>query len=337
MLSALTGKTVLPPGSGRNLAAVRVAVSVGFLAALFFVVGLTPGQLAGAMKTADGLQLTLAFLILSVLLLMLSLKWYIIARWLGIAVPFVSTTKLYLTAMVLNNVLPTAIGGDFYRVYFLSREGDTSLKRSLASVIVERATGYAGLLALSAPAAAFYFLGAIPGIGASLAILGLFGLAYVALGRLRAGPDRVDGNGLPTWRSLATARPDLHRVAALSVAQQALWVSAAAVFGLAYGVSVPWSYWALVVTAVTLVTVLPVSVGGLGLREASYAALLAPLGVGASKAAAIGLAMGFGPSLLSLVALLPFVALGLRPPSPSLLREEVAVTPAEPTVTRVQH
>jgi uncharacterized membrane protein YbhN (UPF0104 family) len=309
---------------------------MGFLAALFFLVGLTPGQLADAMKSADGLLLALALLMLSILLLMLSLKWYIIARWLGIAVPFVSTTKLYLTAMVLNNVLPTAIGGDFYRVYFLSREGDTSLKRSLASVIVERASGYAGLLVLSAPAAAFYFLGAMPGIGASLATLGLFGLAYIALKRLRTGPDPGGENQPPVWLSLRSARSDLYAVAALSVVQQALWVSAAAVFARAYGVSVPWSYWALVVTAVTLVTVLPVSVGGLGLREASYAALLAPLGVEASKAAAIGLAMGFGPSLLSLVALLPFVALGLRPPSPSLLRGEVAATPAEPTATRAQ-
>lgn len=325
------------PDWRRALTAVRVFVTLGFLAALFFIFGLTPRRLASAIKDADGPELALAFAVLSVLLVLLSLKWYLIARGLDIRASFSSTTRLYLTSMVLNTVLPTAIGGDAYRVYFLSREGNTSLKRSFASVIIERATGYAGLLVLSAPAASFYFLGLLPGIAVSLAFLALFGLAYVLLRRLPVLNYGEDKSGLWHWGGLPSSASNLYGIAVLSVVQQSLWVSAAAILGLAYDVSVPWSYWVLTVTALTLLTVLPVSVGGLGLREVGYAALLAPLGVEASRAAAIGLAMGFAPSLLALVGLLPFLFMRLRPqPSPSLPASDTRTTTSEPTVTGVE-
>ena len=294
----------------RTLAVVRVLVTLSLLTGLFFAFGFTPGDLVRAIRTADDLQLGLGFVALSVLLLLLSLKWWVITRGLGVTLSFFAATRLYLTGTVLNNVLPTAIGGDLYRVYFLSRESDSGFRRSLASVLIERATGYAGLLALSAPAAAFYFWGAVPGLAVTSALLAGCAVAYLVLRRRRADP-QPDGGETWTWRwARLPATSNLYSVAALSVVQQALWVSTAAIFGLAYGVSIPWSYWVLTVTALTLLTMLPVSVGGLGLREVGYAAVLAPVGVDATKAAAIGLAMGLGPSLVSLVGLVAFVVSG---------------------------
>ena len=292
----------------RTLAVVRVLVTLSLLTGLFFVFGFTPGDLVRAIRTADDLQLGLGFVALSVLLLLLSLKWWVITRGLGVTLSFFAATRLYLTGTVLNNVLPTAIGGDLYRVYFLSRESDSGFRRSLASVLIERATGYAGLLALSAPAAAFYFWGVVPGLAVILALLAGSAVAYLLLRRRRADPEPDVGE---TWRwTRLPATSNLYSVAALSVVQQSLWVSTAAIFGLAYGVSIPWSYWVLTVTALTLLTMLPVSVGGLGLREVGYAAVLAPVGVDATKAAAIGLAMGLGPSVVSLVGLVAFVVSG---------------------------
>jgi uncharacterized membrane protein YbhN (UPF0104 family) len=313
MLSARTGKAVLRPGWERILALVRVILTLGFLVVLLIVFGLTPSRMAGAIKGADGLHLALAMVVLSVLMLLLSLKWYLIARGLGIGASFFPITRSYLGGTVLNNVLPTAIGGDAYRVYSLSRDGNTSFKRSLASVVIERATGYAGLLVLSAAAASFYFLGPLPGIAVSLLLVVVLGLAHPLLSRLR---DRNHGGTHDeSWlsRRWPSAASNLYAVAGLSIVQQILWVTVAALLGLAYNASIPWPYWVLTVTAVTLLTTLPVSVGGLGLREVGYAALLAPVGVDASKAAAIGLAMGFGPFFVSLVGLLPFVVIGLYP------------------------
>jgi uncharacterized membrane protein YbhN (UPF0104 family) len=310
----------LRPGGrwARALAALRVAVTLALLTALFFLFGLSPGNLLDAVSGADASELALAFAAILALLLLLSLKWYVVARGLSVPVSFAAATRLYLTGMILNNLLPTAIGGDAYRVYSLSRRSDVGFKRPFASVVIERGSGYAGLLVLSAPAAAFYFLGALAGLATSAALLAAFAVAYIALRRLGSAKATNDNEaGGWSWRRLPLAPATIYLVAVLSVVQQAVWISTAALFGLAYDVSVPWTYWALTVTAITLLTLASLSVGGLGLREVGYVALLKPLDVDAGHAAAVGLAMGFAPSLLSLPLLLPFAASASRSQEPA--------------------
>jgi uncharacterized membrane protein YbhN (UPF0104 family) len=319
----------------RARAVLRVAVTLALLTALFFAFGLSPRRLAGAVGDADGALLGVALAMLCLLLALLCLKWYVIAGGLRIRATLLSSGRLYLVGMVLNTVLPTAIGGDAYRVYSLSREADVSFHRPLVSVIIERASGYAGLLALSAAAAALYFLGGVLGAAVAIAVLSMMAVVYAALRRLAHPADALNDEPW-TWRRwwrLPFTRPTLDLIAALSILQQALWISVAAVFGLAYDASVPWTYWALTVTALTLLTVAPVSVGGLGLREIGYVALLKPLDVDAHQAAAVGLAMGFAPALLSLVLLLPFMAGALRPRATAALPE---VAPSERPTTPVE-
>jgi hypothetical protein len=52
---------------------------------------------------------------------------------------------------------------------------------------------------------------------------------------------------------------------------------------------VPLLYYGVVVPLVTLVTLLPVSVNGVGLRELSLTVLLGPVGVGSAEAVTLGL------------------------------------------------
>jgi len=318
------------------LALVRVLVTLGFLTALFFGFGLTPRRLTSAVADADAVDLTFAVIAMAVLLVLLVLKWYLIARWLNISAHLSSAAQMYLTGTVLSNVLPTAIGGDLYRVYMLSRESGSPFGRSLLSAVLERATGYAGLLTLAAGGAAFYFLGILPGIAVSLALAGALLPACWWFERAQSSADPAPGLGLWHWKRLLSLAPNLHFAFLISIPQQALWISSAALLGRAFGVSIPWSYWTLAVTAMTLLTVVPVSVGGLGVREVGYAALLSPLGVESSKAAAVSLAIGFGPSLLSLPALLLLALLGLRSqrsPSPSAGQAEPAA-PSRPIAGR---
>jgi len=55
------------------------------------------------------------------------------------------------------------------------------------------------------------------------------------------------------------------------------------------GVVLPLSVWFAVVPLVALAMVLPISIGGVGVREGGLAFLLAPAGVTAERAVAIGL------------------------------------------------
>ena len=59
--------------------------------------------------------------------------------------------------------------------------------------------------------------------------------------------------------------------------------------GEALGLPVPPLYYGVFVPLVSLLTLLPVSVNGMGLREAGTVLLLAPLGVGRAEAVALSL------------------------------------------------
>lgn len=59
------------------------------------------------------------------------------------------TIVFYLVGMFINNVLPSSIGGDGYKIYFLKKNKDIPAKTSLKLIISERANGLYMLLSLS--------------------------------------------------------------------------------------------------------------------------------------------------------------------------------------------
>jgi uncharacterized membrane protein YbhN (UPF0104 family) len=63
-----------------------------------------------------------------------------------------------------------------------------------------------------------------------------------------------------------------------------------AAFGRALGIDVPWSVWFLVWPLAKIAGMLPISLGGLGVRDATLAALLALFGVPAALGLVAGLA-----------------------------------------------
>ena len=71
------------------------------------------------------------------------------------------------------------------------------------------------------------------------------------------------------------------------------------------------------VPVVAIIQVLPITVGGLGVREGAFAVFLAPLGVPAGQAIALGLAM-YAMHLIASLLGAPSFAIGTRPARPQL-------------------
>jgi len=81
------------------------------------------------------------------------------------------------------------------------------------------------------------------------------------------------------------------------------------------------------VPAVAIIQVLPVSFGGLGVREGAFAVFLHPLGVSTAHAVALGLSL-YGMQLVSSLLGAPALALGQRPSSRGPSMPETPVAPA---------
>jgi uncharacterized membrane protein YbhN (UPF0104 family) len=232
-----------------------------------------------------------------------TLRWQMLARPLGFQMPLGRFVAVYFIGMFFNLVLPTSVGGDVVRAWYLAGTGDAAppTGRRLAafvSVFVDRLNGLLVLLVIACVAAAVCPL-ALPARvtwsvwGLALAaVIGLVGIAVaprlpLPLGRFPGLRDRLH-NGrdrLTTALGLYVRQPRLLLAAsALSLVVQLANIVLVWLIGVALNLPVPLSYYFLVVPLVAILTLVPISLNGMGVREFAMIALLAPLGVAAGTA-----------------------------------------------------
>ena len=232
-------------------------------------------------------------------------RWWVLLVAAGVRVSYAHVLRQYFIGVFVNNFLPSTVGGDVAKVYYLGR--DHGYRTVTASVILDRILGI-GLLSLySAGVLWLAPIEAAPLAAARLAVTGVAGAAVVLMGVVAFGtgglPDRVRGLGAFAVRQaerlqrlrIDMAGPLTHPVvllkAALVVAVYFVAVTAVYEGFLALQADVVPGVWLVfgVVSATTVLSNIPVALNGLGLREQLHAVLLAPLGVAPEAAVAISL------------------------------------------------
>jgi uncharacterized membrane protein YbhN (UPF0104 family) len=208
-------------------------------------------------------------------------RWQLLARELNFERSVPSLLGYYLMGMYFNLLLPTSVGGDVMRAWYLDGGSGRKLA-SFAAVLLDRINGLLVLIAMACVAVALsplelpaWIHGCVWGI-AACAALGL--AALPALGRLGVLPP-ARREQLRTMARALRAPRTLVEATAWSVLVQVANVLLVWLIGLALGVEVPLPYYFIFVPMVALLTLLPVSVNGMGVREGSVALFLVPLGV----------------------------------------------------------
>ncbi len=273
----------------RAFALIRVAVTLAIIGGLIFK--LSPGDLRDTARDADPMMLAGAAGLMFVVQAMVAVKWMLLLRARDVQAPFLRLARAYCIGNLLSNVLPTAVGGDVYRVYRIQREANARAADVTMSVLYERATGYAAMTCIGALGAAFYYgelyigMFALAG-GAAAALVLAFIVPRVPFPVLR------DDHFL---RNLVAHRREMivvYQMTVFSFAIQALYISTIALAGRALGIDVSWWYWAFATWLVALALLLPITLGGLGVRESSYSALIDRAGATAAQGASAGFVLG---------------------------------------------
>jgi uncharacterized membrane protein YbhN (UPF0104 family) len=239
-----------------------------------------------------------------------ALRWQLLARSVGFGGGYGRYLAHYSVGTFFNLVLPTSVGGDVVRAWYLSRaEGHRGA--ALLSVFADRASGLAVLIVLACAAAACspvplrpWLVALVAGLGAAVP-LGLLALPFLPAlaARLPLIGARARGaleRALEAGRAYLRRPRLLAQVTGLAVLIQAVNVALLWLIGLGLGLDVPIAYYGVVMPLVALLTLLPVSVNGVGLREWGTALLLAPLGVPESQAVALALLQSAAFSAVSL-------------------------------------
>jgi len=173
----------------------------------------------------------------------------------GLHIPSLLNLKLYALGMYYNLFLPGGIGGDGYKAYWLNKHYKSSLKGLVQALLLDRINGLVALMALAVGITAWVALPLPPWIDWLVlpAILLLYLLQYFILARVFSPFTRIFRSSL-LW-SLTVQVLQLLCVSALYIALK---------------VPDPWLPYAFVFLVSSIVSVLPLTIGGIGSREVVF-------------------------------------------------------------------
>ncbi len=225
-------------------------------------------------------------------------KWSVLGRLLGFRQPFRFYWLNYLAGMFVSLFLPTTVGGDAYRTLKLSRENGEPTSAAI-SVLADRGTGVLAMAWIATLAAAGTSLPLPPGLRPAVIIT----CAVLTLGFLTPFLARPagEGSGLPARVLECWKRPGgLFLSLGLALVFQTLAVAVYVLLGRALGLPPAPLFYAVLCPLVSLASMAPLTVNGLGVREWALAALFPLVGVGPEAAIAFGLAWAAMAILASL-------------------------------------
>ena len=259
-------------------------------------------------------------------ILLSAVRWQRVLAVLEVRVGIAALATYQLAGLFVGNFLPSTIGGDVLRVARLSAASGRG-PDSFASVVLERLTGWIVLPVITLTALALnpglLRLGAASHVALAISIgtLVLLAVVLVVAGSARMGRRLRHHEGVVGFLRavhLGLNRFRRHPGLALEVlvagfVYQLAVVLAAFLLSEALRLDVGWTAMMAFMPAVAIVQVLPITIGGLGVREGAFVLFLSRsgLGVSASQAVALGLLI-YAVNLVASLAGAPAFAVGGR-------------------------
>jgi len=297
--------------------ALQVLVTVGILILVFHDPA-KRAEMAHALGHANRGWLLAGFAAYGLVEILAGIRWQLLLRVQGIALSWARLFMLLLIGVFFNFIIPGGTGGDVVKVFYLLKETPGKRAQALLSVLVDRLFGLFSLIAmagvliavqwrwlLSGPDVAKYLWTALAILGAGLAGLGVSFL-LTGLGLIHKLPARMPGRDRlaelalaynlygRAWKVSAAA---FVLAVGVHLAYYAMFFCAAAAFG-ATSRTPTYAELCTIMPIVDTLTAMPISLGGLGVREKLFQVFLGNL-CGVSEAvAAIMSTTGYGLNLV---------------------------------------
>jgi len=129
---------------------IKFALKIAVAAALIYFLLHTGLLKVGSLKELLNLQtVAIALILVGINLVMLNWRWYWLLKSRGFMVSFGQTFVLYLIGVFFNYALPSSVGGDVVKAYYLAREQKNRRVEAVLSVLIDRVLGLYSLLMLS--------------------------------------------------------------------------------------------------------------------------------------------------------------------------------------------
>lgn len=271
---------------GRTALVVKVLLSAGLLAGLLLLLPWNEVRdAAGRLPFGVWLAVLAGFCAGHALGVV---KWRLLVNAANGGLSMAAAARCYAAGLFANLCLPSIVGGDVLRAALAAREkgrGEAAVLGGIEDRLCDVAA-LALLLALGGLASRTALPGwggvlitAIMGTGIAAAVLALPLVWKRPLARWPKRLRRTVGRTLVGLRRLARAPGILAQAFAMSLTIQGAFVLLNAWIGAAIGIAVPLSVWFFAWPLAKFAGLLPISLGGLGVRDATFGALLVSFGV----------------------------------------------------------
>ena len=287
------------PGSTASMS-IKIGLTAALLSLLMWRTNFV--AIAGALRELSAANWVVNFLLFLGACLIAAVKWKVFLRDEDLS----KLLRLNFIGQYYSMLLPGQVAGEAVKAYRLGK-GRPNAEQIVASVMIDRITGFLGLLAVAVVGVALnstgvrqqIFIALILAIAALLALLFTFHLPWwaritEAIGN--RGPRAAGISGqlhrfLLAWKTYAQSPFLMLTSVMLGACFQlvAVWINYR--IGRELNLQVTISDWCWVFAVVSIVTALPFTLGGLGLRESSFVGSLALLGAAPEKALAHSFAL----------------------------------------------
>lgn len=313
---------------------IKIAVSAFILYMLFSRMDM--GAFWKTLSSVNPLFVLLAGAIFLSTQLVSTFRWTVILNK-DIPMTYPKALSIYFIGMFFNNFLPTIVGGDLIKGYYLYKEsgrGDVSV----ASIFLDRYSGFAALMVLTLIALISGW-GLVAGTELPPLILMLIGSFAVASLIIWVGPlhswamkilSKVHFYGLNQkidkfYKLLMSYKG--HRAILVKIFIASLFVQSGVILGYfalskGLGMTVPLGYFFLFLPLTAAVAMLPISLSGLGLREGAFVFLFTRAGATQEQALTLSLLWVALVIVISVFGGIEYIRMGGKPKSEAIPGQE---------------
>ena len=223
--------------------------------------------------------------------------------------------SIYMIGAFFGSFMPGIVGGDAVRAYYLNKKAK-KMSLTLASIFMDRYLGYASLMLIGISAAPFAlrYFGAspykwiMPFIFAAF-VVGSILFFVLQLGRRFRGMSEF----YEYFTALKTQKGTIIKAVLISLLVQLLNFFIVVVLAAGMGEKIPLLVLFVFLPIIITITMIPISISGLGVREGSFVILLGLIGVKSEVATSLSLAWFFSVFIGSLPGLAIYFALPKKP------------------------
>jgi uncharacterized protein (TIRG00374 family) len=293
------------------LVILKIIVSGGLI--WFLLSSIDIGAAKDRILGADPVMILCAGVVLLIQMGVGGARWWAVMRAIETPLPWFELTKLFWIGGFFSQALPSSVGGDPIRIYMAYKDG-LPLSKAINGVMLERVVTIIGLTILAIAVQPWF----VPKLNAETQMLTLTVLAMLGAGTIFGVIVLLYLDRLPEALSKFRIVRGMNALAADSrlLFLRLKGAVLASIFGIlthvnislcvfflamSIGVDVTWLDCMVLMPLVILVTTLPISIAGWGVREGAMVTAFALVGVPGEGALVLSLMLG----ILGIVMMIP--------------------------------